>query len=122
MDLDYTFQRSGRGRNKNLAVATADTGTKTLVTSRGAAYQIFVQRIVVTISTDAAQNITFQDSNGSPVYVEKIPSSPGANTRWEFYFGPKGQPLTPGANLVAVLSGAGLGAQIEWNCYETPIQ
>lgn len=122
MDLDYLFQRSGRGRNSNLVVATGDTGTKTLITSRGATYKIFVQRIVVTIQTDAAQTITFQDSNGSPVFIEKIPASPGANTRWEFYFGPKGKPLTLGANLVAVLSAAGLGAQIEWNCYETPTQ
>lgn len=122
MDLEYVFQRSGRGRNKSLVIATADTGTKTLVTSRGAAYTIYVQRIIVTISTDAAQSITFQDSAGSPLFVEKVSSSPGVNTRWEFYFGVKGQPLTLGANLVAVLSGAGLGANINWNCYEVPLQ
>lgn len=120
MDLTRVFNRSGRSKNKDLTVATTDSGTLTLIASRGATYQIFVQRIVITIKTDAAQNITFQDSAASAKYVYKVTTSPGGDTRWEYFGGEKGEPLTKGKDFVAVLSGAGLGAQIEWTAYETP--
>lgn len=121
MSLFSRFQRAGRGRNNKLIVATTDTGVQTLITARGTSYTIFVQRIVVTINTNAAQSITFQDSANTPVYVCKVTSGPGVDTRWEFVFGEKGFPLTQGKNLTASLSGAGLGAHIEWNAYETPM-
>lgn len=120
MDLFRVFNRSGRAKNKDLTVLTTDSGTLTLVASRGASYQIFVQRIVVTIKTDAAQSITFQDSNSSAKYIYKVTTSPGGDTRWEFSGGEKGEPLTKGKDFVAVLSGAGLGAQIQFTAYETP--
>lgn len=119
MDLDRQFQRAGRGRNGSLIFPASQT-TTTLITATDSSHTIYVQRIIVTITTDAVQSISFQDSAGSPLVLEVVPTSPGANTRWDFYFGPKGVPLTKGANLTATFSAAGLAGHLEWNAYQTP--
>lgn len=100
-----------------MTLGTGVSATQTLVADR-ANYTLFVQRVVVYINTDAAQSLTFQDSNGSPVEVAKVSTSPGVDTRWDFDFGDRGLPLTQGNGLVLVPSGAGLGAQIEWLGYQ----
>lgn len=93
-------------------IAAGDSGTISLVTARSSLFTIYVERIDVTIKTTAAQTITFQDTNGTPVWVEATDTNPGANTKytWEF---PGGRKLTIGKDFVAVLSGAGLAAHIE---------
>ena len=117
-DLDALYQRSGRGRNGDKDFTTAQT-TFTMITAKDATdWTIYVQRLIVWIKTDAAQSITFQDSASTPIVVAKIPASPGADTRWEFYFGPRGKPLTKGKNLTATFSAAGLAGHMEWVGYE----
>lgn len=120
MDLERAFQKSGRAKNGSLIFTTATTGSQTLVAALDALHTVYVQRIVVTIQTSAAQSITFQDTAGAPVYVAKVSSSPGTDTRWEFNFGPKGLPLTLGKDLVAVFSSTGLAGHMEWNTYQLP--
>lgn len=97
------------------AAADGDTTLLTGVASR----TVYVQRIIVMIKTSAAQTITFQDSAGSPVYVAKIPSSPGADTRWDFDFGPIGKPLTSGKNLSMAMT-AGNAGHVEVLAYMKP--
>lgn len=100
-------------------VFTAATTTTTLTTVKSSLYKIWVRRIIVWIKTDAAQSITFQDDNGTPVVIAKVPSSPGADTRWDFDFGDKGVPLTRGQSLVATFSAAGLAGHIQWTGYQS---
>jgi hypothetical protein len=100
-----------------LAFTTATT-TTTLTTAKSSAHTIFVQRIIVWIKTDAAQSITFQDNNGTPVIIAKVTTSPGADTRWDFDFGMKGVPLTLGKNLTATFSAAGLAGHMEIYGYQ----
>lgn len=118
MDLDRQYQRKGRARNGSLTF-TAATDDTTLITAVDSSHTIYVQRITVYITTDAAQSITFQDSSG--VIVCAVTTSPGVNTRWDFYFGPKGRPLTAGANFVANFSAVGLAGHLEYQAYQTPI-
>jgi hypothetical protein len=92
--------------------------TFTMASARSASHTIFVQRVIVYIKTNAAQSITFQDSNGTPVVVARVTTSPGADTRWDFDFGPRGVPLTTGADLVASFSAAGLAGHMEWIGYQ----
>lgn len=106
--------RSASGRKD---IVAADSGTISLTAAKSALYTIYVERIDVTIKTTAAQTITFQDTNGTPVWVEATDTNPGANTKytWEF---PGGRKLTLGKDFVAVLSGAGLACHIEWFGYQ----
>lgn len=120
MDLDRRYQLSGRGRNGSL-IFTAATDDTTLITATNSTHTLYLQRLIVWITTSVAQSLTFQDSAASPLVIAVVPASPGANTRWEFYFGARGIPLTLGKNLVANFSAAGLAGHLEWNAYETPI-
>ncbi len=118
MDLDRQYQRKGRARNGSLTF-TAATDDTTLITAVDSSHTIYVQRVIVYITTDAAQSISFEDSTG--VKICKVSTSPGVDTRWDFYFGPKGRPLTAGANFVMNVSAAGLAGHVEWQCYQTPM-
>lgn len=101
----------------SLAVAATD-GDQTLVTARGTAFTLFITRIVVWISTTAAQSWSFEDSNSSPKQIAEVTASPGDSTRWDFDFGPRGVPLTEGKNFLLNVSAAGLAGHIEWYGYQ----
>lgn len=116
-DLYTAYQRGGRGFNNTTEFTTTDT-TLTLTSAKSASYTIFIQRIRVSIKTDAAETITFEDSAATPVFVQKTDSRPGANTHYFWDFGPKGKSLTAGKNLVATFSAAGLAGHIEWEGYQ----
>jgi hypothetical protein len=97
--------------------AVAATDDQTLVTARNASTTIFIQRVIVYITTDAAQSWAFTDSNGTPVPVCKVTTSPGVDTRWDFDFGPRGMPLTVGKNFLLNMSAAGLAGTVNWYGY-----
>ncbi len=99
----------------DLAAATGDT---TLVTSRGTGWTIYIQRVIGYVTTDAAQNLSFEDSNTSARKIAEITTSPGDETRWDFYFGDIGVPLNSAKNFLANVSAAGLAGQIVWEGYE----
>ena len=102
-----------------LAVAAA-TDDSTLVTVRNTSYTIYIQRIVFWVSTDAAQSMSFEDSNGTPKQIAEIPASPGDSTRWDFDFGEEGIPLTEGKDFKMMVSAAGLAGQLKWYGYQRP--
>ena len=92
-------------------------GDATLVTVKDVYHTIYIQRIVGYITTDAAQSIAFEDSNGTPKKIFEITASPGDETRWEAYFGDRGVALTEGKNFVLNVSAAGLAGHFEWEGY-----
>jgi len=98
--------------------ATTSTDDTTLVTARNTSTTIYIQRIIVYITTDAAQSWSFEDSNGTAKIVAKVTTSPGVDTRWDFYFGARGKPLTEGKNFVLNVSATGLAGQVEWEGYQ----
>lgn len=115
---DYTrYHVIYQGRSNELDFAATD-GNLTLITGK-TNYTVRVQSITVTIKTSAAQAITFEDSNGTQLYVAKIPASPGADTRWNFDFGPLGKPLTSGKNLMMDMT-AGNAGHVEVVAYLRP--
>ena len=101
----------------DLAVAAA-TGDTTLVTVRNTSHTIYVQRIIFYVTTDAAQSMSFEDSNGTPKQVANIPASPGDDTRWDFDFGEEGIPITEGKNFLMNVSAAGLAGNLKWYGYQ----
>lgn len=94
-----------------------DTGTLTAIAAK-TNYTIFVQAIVVNVTTDAAQTLTFQDTAATPIVIAKTRSSPGLGPVDESVdFGPEGKALTVSKGLSIVISGAGLGAAIKVIAY-----
>ena len=98
-----------------IVVGTADY---TLITGK-TNWTIYVQKIVVWITTSAAQNLSFEDST-TGLRIANIPASPSDSTRWDFDFGPEGVPLTVSENLVLNASAAGNIGHVEVNAYLKP--
>ena len=101
------YRRNYQDISGNLTVAAA-TGDTTLVTVKDIYHTLYIQRIVVYVTTDAAQSASFVDSNGTPKKIFEVTTSPGDETRWEFFAGEQGVPLTEGKNFVLDVSTAGL--------------
>ena len=115
---DYTRRRAiypDASSNTTIVVGTADY---TLVTGK-TNYTIYVQRIIVWVTTSAAENLSFEDST-TGLRIANIPASPGASTRWDFDFGPEGRALTEGENLVLNASAAGNVGHVEVLAYLRP--
>jgi hypothetical protein len=116
----YKFQRRFyQDVSGSKIVGTADAGPFTLAAGR-AGHTIYLQSAVAYVTTDAAQSLTLQDSNGTPLVVAEVTASPGDQTRWDFDFGSEGQPLTEGKDLTVALSGAGLGVNLVFLAYIKP--
>lgn len=96
----------------------ASDGNTTLIAGK-TNYTIYVQRLITMIKTSAAQAITFEDSANTPVYVAKIASSPGVDTRFDFDFGPEGKALTSAKNLMMDMT-AGNAGHVEVLAYMKP--
>lgn len=120
---DYTkFLRHYQDISGDSDVATATTGPVTLVTARNSQYQIFIQRIKVSVVTYAAKTFTFEDSTGTPVVIGIVSVPAAAPTAageqaYTFDFGPEGTALSVGMNFVLALSAAGAAARVHWEGY-----
>lgn len=122
---DYRkFQHTYSDKSVDLTVLAATDDT-TLITPKSANHQVFVQRIVVTITTYAAKTWLFKDSAGTPVEFAfiSIPAAAVAlasesNAFATFDFGPAGVPLTLGKNLLLDVSAAGAAGRVHVEAYE----
>lgn len=99
-----------------LAAADGDT---VLVTNPNANYSIFIQKIIVNVTTDAAQSASFEDTATTPIKIANLVSNPGLGAQ-EFDFGPQGRKLTEGKNFNLNVSAAGLAMGINWFGYMRP--
>lgn len=119
MPGDYEkFQMCYSSRNANATVLAADTATVEIIdTTKSANHRLYIQKIIVSITTDAAQSLTFQDEAGTPLVVAKTKASPGLGAI-VFDFGPQGFACSLGKGLDMVISGAGLAASVHVEAYE----
>ena len=117
---DYGSYRAWNSdKSTTVIVLAADSATKEDVLAvRNASHRLFVQRIIVNVTTDAAQTLTFQDDASTPIVVGKSASSPGLGIEIVADYGPQGLGLTVGKNLDVVISGAGLAGHISIEAYE----
>ena len=99
-------------------IFAAATDDQTLVTVRNASTTLYIQRIIVYVTTDAAQSMAFTDSASTPLKIAEVTASPGDETRWDFDFGDRGIALTEGKNFLANVSAAGLAGNVQWYGYE----
>ena len=120
IQADYGFYRTMfRDKTTTFVVAAADSATKEdVIAPRNTSHTVYVQRIVLSVITDAAQSLTFQDDAGTPVLIAKSAASPGLGVEVVADFGPVGYALTEGKNLDIVISGAGLACKGVIEAYE----
>jgi len=78
---------------------------------------IYVQKIVLAVTTDNAATQTFQDDAGTPIVLAKSKASPGLGPI-EFDFGPDGFALTEGKGLDHLMSAAGMAGSVTITAYQ----
>lgn len=98
-------------------LAGTDYTTATSKITGEAGWTIYIQRILVAVTTDNAATQTFQDSAGTPVLVAGTKASPGIGPIL-FDFGPEGFALTEGKDFQHKMSGAGLAASVTVTAYK----
>lgn len=79
--------------------------------------QIFIQRATLSVTTDAAQSLSIQDTTGTPVQLLKTKASPGLGPV-PFDFGPKGIAVAAGKGLDLKATGAGLAGRFHIEGYK----
>lgn len=105
----------------NILAATDD---QTLVTCKSASHTLFIQRIVVDITTYSAKTWLFKDSTSTPVPIAalSIPAAavalPSESNSIVFDFGPEGVQLTEGKNFLLDVSAVGAAAMVKWQGYQ----
>lgn len=100
-----------------LASETPTTIGADFIAVKNSSYQIYVQRIVVNVSTVAAQAITFQDDAGTPVVVGVLAASAAQGAHDVLDGEAAGIPITQGKNLEFVGT-AGVAGSIYVECYQ----
>lgn len=98
-------------------VLAADTATVHCIAAK-TNYTVYVQAIIVNVSTSAAQSLVFQDTTGTPVVIHHTQTSPALGPVNESVdFGPEGKALTVSQGLDMTISGAGLAAAVKVIAY-----
>ena len=125
---DYQFfQRHYTSKNIDRTILAAHTSTDhaNVINPKTASHQIWIQKVVVAITTHADQDIAFQDGAGTPVLIARWFDEATAGTARPndlptivFDFGPQGTPLTIGEELDIILSAAGIAARVHIEPYE----
>lgn len=117
---DYGYYRAQyHNANATAVVAAADSATMSgVITAKSTRHSIFVQRVILSVITDAAQSLIFQDSANTPIIVAKSAASPGLGVEVVADFGPEGYQLTEGKNLDIAISSAGLAAKVSIEAYQ----
>ena len=84
-------------------------------------YQIMIQKVTLSVTTDNAATQTLQSSNGTPVPVTRSKASPGLGPiTWDF--GTEGFALAAGENLVHEMSAAGMAGTVAIQAYARLVQ
>lgn len=96
-------------------VATGDSATKSAVVAARTNFTIYIQKITISVITDAAQSLIFQD-NGTPLIIAKTKASPGLGPI-VYDWGPHGTALTANKQFDIAISGAGLAARVHIEGY-----
>jgi hypothetical protein len=112
--LHWQFQFSRKIADVDILTGTAAYAN--VLSPKSANHQLFIQKIVLSITTHAADVYTFDDDGAGPPIAAHTDAAAGAGVlsvvEWDF--GPTGRPLTVGANLDVSHSSTGVAiAHIE---------
>lgn len=107
-----------RRRHQNISgtlVLGAGDGDQTLVAAK-TGFTVFIQLVSFYVTTDAAESLAFQNSDGTRKIFE-VTASPGDEVLWQAAFGARGVSLGEALGFVANVSAAGLAGIIVWEGY-----
>ena len=119
----YRMAHADRSVDRTVLAATDYTTANALITVRNSSHTLYIQRIVVNVTTYAAKIWTFQDNAGTPVSIGKVtigaaaPATEGDQTV-TIEFGPVGVALTAGKNLMMLMDATGAAGQVHVEAYE----
>lgn len=116
--LHHQFQNTRKIVDRTVLAAHTSTDHADVITPRDANHTIYIQKITVSITTHAAQTITFRDGAGTPVVIAAHTDAATGLSVVEWDFGPTGTPLTAGEELDIILSAAGIAARVHIEAYE----
>jgi hypothetical protein len=100
-------------------LAADDYSTPEEIVAGVAGWTIYIQKILIAVTTDNAATQQIEDNATTPVIAAKTKVSPGIGPI-EFDFGPDGFPLTEGKSLMHRMSAAGMAASVTITGYRTP--
>jgi hypothetical protein len=108
-------------RHQNVSVSysiltATDYTTATAKITGKTGWTIYIQRILVAVTTDNAATQTFQDNAGTPIILAGTKASPGIGPI-EFDFGPEGFALTADKSFMHAMSGTGLAGSVTVQAY-----
>lgn len=114
---DYErFRRIHKAVSANLTILAGVDPSASNIIACPANHTIFIQRIVIPITTDNAATLTFRDNAGTPVIIAVTKASPGIGPIVHD-FGADGIPLTEAKGLDLAASGAGLAGRVHVSGY-----
>ncbi len=102
----------------NGIISAAATGTIQAIAAK-TNYTCYIQSILVSCTTGAAQTYTFQDDSAA-VILAKTKATSVQGDAYLYDFGPSGYPLTAGDGLDLVISGAGTAGAVHIEGYRKP--
>lgn len=119
---DYIqIQRENTPKRADLDILVGTQTYNNVLTPKTANYQLFIQRIVLSITTHFDATVTFDDDGAGPpiaAFTDEATVIPTVPSSWVWDFGPYGRPLTAGANLDVGQSAAGIVAVVHIEGYE----
>lgn len=122
---DYLqIQRENKAFQVDIAITGAEVLATHAKTVRSANHTLYVQRIVLSITTHVATfSLTVQDDANTPVPIAKrtdLAGAAGVPDVIEWNFGPRGTALTAGKNLdyLANAGGSGFVGRLHIEGYE----
>ena len=110
------FQSNYTKKIADVDILTGTAAYANVLSPKSANHQLYIQRLVLSITTHAADAYTFDDDGAGPAIAVHTDAAAGAGILsvvvWDF--GPNGRPLTLGANLDVSHSSTGVAvAHIE---------
>lgn len=116
---DYSFfKRFYKNRTTDVTIAAATQNYADVIAPKSSNHQVFVQKIILSITTHAAQTMTFDDDGSGPAIAAHTDAAAAAGVPSEVVwdFGPEGRPIT--GNLDITQSGAGIAGVVHIEAYE----
>lgn len=109
---DYVhYQRENSRVFADIAILTGTAAYANVLAPKSANHQIFVQKITLSITTHVADTYTVDDDGSGPViatHLDVTPQAAGVPSVVVWDFGPKGWPVTTGANVDVSHSSTGV--------------
>ena len=113
----YRTQYTDKSVRRTVVAADVDAQHANVIVPKSSKHTVYIQRILMAVTTDAAQTITFQDDSGAPV-VGKSKASPGLGLHVVADHGAEGMPLGEGESLDMIFSAAGPAGIVTIEAYE----